>query len=245
MLFKKVLIGILLALAVVFLSFQIVEWQLEAAGIRALLCVFLVVLYIHRVKNKNLWFFAFLITYTIAEILNFVAWMSLPRADKDSLDYMYYIVNSSYIMAYVFLIVQILSAMTLLEMVKKYPFHLIILIILDVFCVVVVTNTTIGRITSEAFVLEFIYNIIIMILLTVTLINYIHRSDQKAIMLLIGSIFILFSEVLQLAYFYVSAINILNVFCSFFLVLGFTFFYLQSRLAYESQEYQLHDDMSI
>ncbi|OBX26255.1 hypothetical protein A9996_05620 [Gelidibacter algens] len=164
----------------------------EAAGLRTLLFVLLTTLYYVRVKNKRVFFFSFLITFTIAEILNFLSFfVDVPQLNDS--DTMYYLVNSVYIIAYALLITQILSAMNVIEMVKKYPFHLLILIVLDVFCVVVVTNTAIGRLTYYAYFVELIYNAVIMILLTVTLINYLHREDKKAINLLIGAIFIFFS----------------------------------------------------
>ncbi|HUH27017.1 hypothetical protein [Gelidibacter sp.] len=239
---QKSLIGVLIALSVVFMGFQIFGLEVEAAGVRASLMILLTVLYYIRVDNKRVLFFLFLITFSIAEILNFVGWQ-VPVVPNHGIDYLYYTVNSLYILAYLFLTLQILISMTLVEILRKFPFHLIILILLDVFCVIVVTNTAIDRLNYYEYFVELIYNSVIMILLTVALINYIHKDDKKSINLLIGSIFIFFSEVIQLAYFYVSNINLLNVFCSLFLVLAFVFFYLQSRLSYEPQKESLYRDL--
>ncbi|RXJ50743.1 hypothetical protein [Gelidibacter gilvus] len=239
---QKSLIGVLIALSVVFMGFQIFGMEVEAAGVRALLLILLTVLYYVRVKNKQVLFFLFLITFAIAEILNFIGWL-VPIVPNNSVDYLYYIVNSLYILAYLFLTLLIFASMKLVEIVRKFPFHLIILIILDVFCVIVVTNTAMDRLNYFEYFVELVYNSVIMILLTVALINYIHKDDKKSINLLIGSICIFFSEVIQLAYFYVSNINLLNVFCSLFLVLAFVFFYLQSRLSYEPQEESLYQDL--
>ena len=242
MIIRRILIGILVTLAVVFLGFQIFELEVEASGVRALLLVFLTILYCYRVKEKRFFFLAFLIAFTIADILAFIGW-AIPPLPNNQIDYTYYIANSLYVLSYSFLIVQMLKSMDLFEMVKKYPLHILILIILDVFCVIVVTNTAMHKLSYHEYYMEFIYNSIIMILLTVALINYIHKQDKKAINLLIGSIFIFFSEVIQLAYFYVSDINLLNVMCSLFLVLAFFFFYLQSELTYQPAENLLHSDL--
>lgn len=241
---QKLLIAVLIVLSVVFMGFQIYELEVEAAGIRALMLILLTALYYIRVKNRRLFFFLFLITFAIAEILNFIGWL-VPIVPIDDLDYMYFIGNSLYILSYSFLIVRILSSMNLLEIVRKLPFHLLILIVLDVFCVIVVTNTAMDRLNYYEYLVELVYNSVIMILLTVALINYILKNDKKAINLLIGSIFIFFSEIIQLAYFYVSNINLLNVFCSLFLVLAFVFFYLQSRLSYEPQDDSLYGDLLV
>lgn len=239
---QRILVGILIVLSIVFIGFQIYEMEVEASGIRALLLLLLTVLYFVRVKNRNFFFILFLGTFSVAEILNFIGWQ-IPPVPNNSFDTMYYIANSLYILAYSFLTIQILTSMNLVEVLKKYPFPLIILIILDVFSVIVVTNTTLDRLNYYEYFVEFVYNAVIMILLTVALINYLHKNDKKAINLLIGSIFIFFSEVIQLAYFYVANINLLNVICSLFLVMAFVFFYLQSRLIYQPQEESIYRDL--
>ncbi len=235
MVIQRILIGILIILAVLFLGFQIYGLEATASGMRVLILVFLTVLYFYRVKEKRLYFLSFLIAFTFAEILSFISWQT-PVVPRNQFDFPYYIGNSLYIIAYSLLILQMVSSMNLVEVVKKYPFHILILIVLDVFCVVVVTNTAMDKLSYHEYNLEFIYNSVIMVLLTVSLINYIDKEDKKAINLLIGCIFIFFSEVIQLAYFYVSAINLLNVICSLFLIVAFLFFYLQSLRDYEPQE---------
>ena len=241
---RKILIGILAALTVVFLGFQIYELEVEASAIRALLLVFLTVLYCYKVKEKRFLFLSFLITFTVADILTFIGWL-IPITPIDQIDYSYYIANSLYIIAYSFLIAQILNSLNLFEVIRKYPLHVFVLIVLDVFSVIVVTNTAVHKLSFHEYYMEFVYNAIIMILLTVALINYIHKNDKKSINLLLGSIFIFFSEVIQLAYFYISDINILNVICSLFLVLAFLFFYLQAKLTYQPQENAIHQDLII
>lgn len=244
MLFRKVLISVLITLSVLFLSFQIFTMEVEAAGIRALLIVLLTILYYTSVQKKQFFFLTFLITFSIAEVLNFIGWL-VPIIPNNNVDIMYYVANSLYIISYTLLVAQILSAMHFKEIIKKFPLHILVLIILDVFCVMVVTNTAISRLNYHEYYMEMVYNAVIMILLTVAVINYINKDDKKAINLLIGSIFIFFSEVIQLAYFYISDINLLNVMCSFFLVLAFVFFYLQSKLKYEPQESFSNSDLRI
>lgn len=234
--FKKVLIAILVVLSFVFLGLQMMQYEIEAAGARTLLLGCLTVLYCHAVKSKRFYFFMFLVVFTISEILNFISWFIL--LDYDSIDYFYYIGNGLYILSYTFLIIQVVKTMNIKEIMAKYPIHIIILLVLDIFCVSIVTSTTQGQLSFNEYTLEFLYNAVIMILLSLALINYIHRDDKKAMNLLVGSIFIVFSEVIQLAYFYVSDINFLNVLCSFLLVLAFLFFYLQARLNHEEKVYR-------
>ena len=232
---KKILIASLVLLSIVFLGLQFLEYEIEASGVRMLLLLLLTVLYCTSVKTKRLYFFLFLIAFTVSEVLNFVSWFIVLY--EDSIDYFYYIGNGLYILSYIFLVIQVLKTMNVKEVVTKFPIHIIILFILDVFCVSIVTSTTDGELNGYEYYVEFIYNAVIMALLSIALINYIYRDDKKSMNLLVGSIFIVFSEVIQLAYFYISDINFLNILCSLFLVIAFLFFYLQARLNHEETKY--------
>uniref|UniRef100_UPI004049A63F hypothetical protein n=1 Tax=Gelidibacter sp. TaxID=2018083 RepID=UPI004049A63F len=232
---RKILITILIILSVSFLGLQVLQFEAQASALRALLLIVLTVFYYLTIKDKKRFFYLFLVSFTIAEILNFTS-MFVSFVSENGADYSYYLTNALYILSYIFLIIKVLGDMNLKEIIRKFPIHIIVLLVLDVFCVITVTETTKGLLSNAEYALEFSYNTIIMLLLTITLINYIYREDKKSMNLLIGSIFIVFSEVIQLAYFYISAINILNVICSFFLVMAFIFFYLQSRLIYQKND---------
>jgi hypothetical protein len=231
----KILIATLIILSVSFLGLQILQFETQASALRALLLIGLTAFYYLTIKEKKHFFYLFLLAFTLAEILNFTS-LFVSFVSENGTDYSYYLTNALYILSYLFLITKVLSDMNLKEVVRRFPIHILVLLVLDVFCVIIVTDTTKGLLSNEEYTLEFLYNTVIMLLLTVTLINYIYREDKKSMNLLIGSIFIVFSEVIQLAYFYISAINILNVICSFFLVMAFIFFYLQSRLIYQEND---------
>jgi hypothetical protein len=111
----------------------------------------------------------------------------------------------------------------------QLPVPIIILIVLDVFCVTLVTDTAEHQLTFYEYALEFVYNTIIMILLSVALINYMYRNDTKSMLFLVASIFIVFSEIIQLAYYYILDDNNLGFVYSLFFVVAFVFFYLQSQ----------------
>jgi hypothetical protein len=68
-----------------------------------------------------------------------------------------------------------------------------------------------------------------MILLSVALINYMYRNDNKSMLFLIASIFIVFSEIIQLAYYYILPDNNLSFVYSLFFIIAMLFFYLQSQ----------------
>jgi len=121
--------------------------------------------------------------------------------------------------------------MNLKRVITKLAPHFVILIILDIFCVTIVTGTAENELNIYQYALEFLYNAVIMTLLTLAVINYIYKVDKRAMNLLIGALFIVFSEVIQLAYYYVlEENNMLNILCSLFFVIAFLFLYLQEVL---------------
>ncbi len=238
---RLILKGTLIVVCLLFLGFQVYNLEFQAAGMRLSLVLLLTILYCIGVPERRLFFFLFLVCFTLAEIVNVISWF--VKFDYDTtLDYFYYVGNILYILSYVFLILHVLKDINMPHILSKFWFHLIILVILDIFCVIIVSGTTEKILSERQYFLEVTYNIVIMLLLTVAMINYISKNTQKSMNLLLGAIFIFFSEVLQLTYFYVSEINVLNVLCSLFLVLAFLFLYLQSRISGEEELNALRQD---
>ena len=238
---QRILKITLLAICVLFLAFQIFGMEFQASGARALLLFLLTILYCVKVKEKRLFFFLFLVLFTLAEIINFSSWFADIDYDT-SPDYFYYVANILYIMAYICLIIRVFMDVDFRHVLSKFWVHMLILGTLGVFCVAVVSGTTEKQLSKSEYSLELVYNSIIMVLLVAAMINYISKNSQKSMNLLLGAIFIFFSEVLQMTYFYVSDIHILNVVCSFFLVLAFLFFYLQARMPIDIDTNSLRQD---
>jgi hypothetical protein len=189
------------------------------------------------VKSINKFFFLFLTLFTLAQLIDFLAYFNKLVVLKN-IDYLYYVGNGLIILSYTSLIIIVLKDMNIKEVITKLPAYIVILLVLDIFCVTIVTDTAKG-LSVYQYSLEFIYNAVIMSLLTLSVINYIYRVNKKAMNLLVASIFIVFSETIQLAYFYIIEINLLNVLCSLFLVFAFLFFYLQATLDEEPEELDL------
>jgi hypothetical protein len=241
---ERILEVTLVAIGLIFLGFQILDLEVEAAGARAMLVVLLTVLYCLKVQSKRLFFFLFLLCFSLGEIFGFSSYFVKFNVDT-SINYFYYIVNGLYILSYIFLIIRVLMDMDIKNIIKKFWIHFIILIILDILCVVILTDTTEKRFSNVKFSLEFLYNAVIMLLLTFAMINYMSKNTQKSMNLLLGVIFIFFSEVIQMTYFYISTINILNVMCSLFLLLAFLFFYLQARIPLESEQKTIKQNLEV
>jgi hypothetical protein len=240
----KFLGTLIVALSLFFLALQFKGLEIEAAGARALAIALLAFLYFINVKNKHPFFSLFLVFYVISEVLNYVSWIIIFDFNQE-IDYFYYLGNGLYILAYLFLTARILVSLNVKKAFLKFPVQIVLLVILGLFFVYFVSDTTRKELTYNEYYLELLYNAVIMFLMAMALINYMYRDDKKSMNLLIGAICIMFSEVIQLAYFYIADINLLNVLCSMFLVFAFLFFYLQSRLEHSEIIDYNHQDIQI
>lgn len=225
----------LLLLGGVFIVLQGLKFELEGAAVSALMLVVLTFIYCRWTEIRSRLFFWFLVTFTIAHLLSYSAWYG-PTIEEGEIDYYYYGANILYIISYIFLIAKITTSLKLKKVFKELAIPIIILFLLDVFCVVLVTDTTKSALSIYEYTLEFVYNAIVMALLSVALIDYMYRNDNKSMMFLLGSICIVFSEIIQLAYYYILDDRSLGFIYSFFLVIAFLFFYLQSQLQYTGPE---------
>lgn len=231
---KHILASSLVILSIVYIGLQLMKYEMYASFVRAFMVISLTILYALQINTKRDYFFKFLLTFAIADLLGLLYWFDKLKSMFD-IDIIYYVCNGLYIISYLFLIIMVIKSMNLRDVITKLPAYIVILVVLDIFCVTIVTDTAKG-LSIYQYSLEFIYNAVIMSLLTLSVINYIYRVNKKAMNLLIASIFIVFSEMIQLAYYYVIEINVLNVLCSLFLVIAFLFFYLQATLVEETEE---------
>lgn len=232
MLINRSLKVVLLLLGGIFIMLQGLAFETEGAAVSALMLTILTLVYYKWTDSRSKLFFWFLVVYTLALVLSYSAYFVEP-AERDEIDYFYYGANILYIIAYIFLIIRITSELDFKKVISQLTIPLIILLSLDVFCVVLVTDTTKAALDISQYILEFIYNAVIMALLSVALINYMYRNDNKSMLILIGSICIVFSEIIQLAYYYILEDDrSLGFIYSFFLVIAFLFFYLQSQVEF-------------
>lgn len=231
MLVNKIIKLVLLLLGGIYIFLQGYAFEQEGAIVSLIILILLTWLYVGWTKHKSKFFFFFLMTFTIAQILSVLAWY-MPEIEKGQIDYLYYLTNVLYIVAYVFLIVKMIKQLNFKTVFSEFTIPILVLIVLDVFCVSLISGTTEGAFSYSQNVLEYTYNAVVMALLSIALINYMYRNNNKSMLFLIGCIFMTFSEIIQLAYFYIlnDNDNNLGFVYSLLLVVAFIFFYLQSQL---------------
>jgi hypothetical protein len=142
--------------------------------------------------------------------------------------------NGLYIAAYVFLILEVLKSLNFNYVLNNYSIHLIVLGALNIYIVYVLLKIVYPIVSfSFEFLVELLYNIVILILLSVSLLNYFYRDDRKSLLMFIGSLCLVFSEVILVAYLYISDKNLLIFSSSILSIMAFYFFYIQASLKNE------------
>lgn len=234
---SKIILGIIITLAIAFISLIVFKQEDAADYLRIAILPLVTTYYCLSGNNRASFFFYFLLFYSFGEIITVLYYFIPLTLFIDNI--LYFLGNSLYIIAYVFLIFEILRSMNFSVIINRFTIHLIILFALDVYCIVLVSDVTIKSGVLENIyenILEVVYNMTVMILLTTALINYLYRDSKKAMNLLIGALCIVFSEVIQVAYFYVSEIPMLSIVYSMLLVMAFLFFYIQNSMTYQDNE---------
>ncbi|TCK64716.1 hypothetical protein DFQ05_2700 [Winogradskyella wandonensis] len=221
--------------SILYIGLEIAKYGIYADNISVILLVALTILYARQKENRKGYtpfFLYFLIFYTLAKLTDVVSNYYF-YFNENEIDYGYFISNYLCILAYFFLILRCISTFNLKDIIKNFPVTIIILLVLSVFCVTLITETAETQLSNAEYVTEFSYNVVVMTLLSIALINYMDKDDNKSMLFFIGTMFIFFSEMLQLAYYYIADMTYLAAIYSVFLVLAFVFFYKQSKLKHQ------------
>jgi hypothetical protein len=187
------------------------------------------IIYLIQVKEKSLLFTLFLVTYSISDLINI--------ADQDRLsDFIYYTCNGLYILSYIFLLFEILKTINLKIIIKKFPTHLGVLLLLNLY-IIFVMATIINPIDFETKhlemvrIIEHLYNFVLLSLLSMSFLNYLLHENNKTLLMFCGCLAITFSELLLIGYYYLSEqMEVLGFVSTLLNVIAFVLFYFQSKI---------------
>ncbi len=186
--------------------------------------------YLFYVKQKNIFFLLFLLTYSLADFCAItMSHMTIDSMIFDDIEY--YIGNGLYVLSYVFLIVKLIKSLDFKFIIKSFKVHVAVLALLNIYFLYVLQKLIYPNLIYENdFYLECSYNIVILLLLSLALLNYFHKDNKKALYLFTGSLLIVFSEVMDLALIYVVDRSFIRLLSFKLAIIGFYFFYEQSKL---------------
>lgn len=223
----KLLVGFALICYVTYVVFQLAGNEYLSNAFRALIIPTITMLYFINIKKKSIYFSGFLVLYSLSELMCIISPYIPTNID-------YYTGNALYISAYLLLIYEILKSMDFNYVIRHYAIHLVILTALSVYIVSVLLKIVSPHVVGFQFIVEFVYNLITLILLSVALINFLYRDTRKSLLIFFGALCIAFSEIIQIAYFYISTNivleEVLNMSYTALLLGSFCFFYFQSKL---------------
>ncbi|CAH8294881.1 hypothetical protein EV196_108144 [Mariniflexile fucanivorans] len=220
----KALVILVLLLYVLSVTFHFGSEDVIANALESFILPVITLLYFITVKRKSLFFTLFLVLFSISDLMIFIG----PYIPYD-LDY--YLGNFLYISAYISLSIEIFKSVSLSYILKNYKLHLLILTILNIYIIYVlqvIVDPHVGE--TNIYYVELLYNIVMLTLLSGSLMNYFYRDNVKSLFLFLGSLCIVFGEVIWVAYIYISERYLLNVVSTTLYLVAFYFFYKQSKI---------------
>ncbi len=228
---SRILAGFVLLCYILFAVFEFNGNQLLAYYFHSLIVPLITIIYMFFVKEKSKLFLGFLLAYSTADILGIVI-DNLPiNKSIHFYEFEYYLANGLYVLSYIFLILKIGKSLCFKHVIKYFKIHLVVLSMLNVYLLYVLHNIIKPNLTSESdFYMEFLYNVVMITLLSFALLNYFYRDNKKSLYLFLGALCIVFSEVMDIAYIFIAQRSLLNFLATTLALGAFYFFYQQSKL---------------
>lgn len=228
---SKILVSFVPIIYIVFIVCLIIGKTSLAYNVSSLLSPAIAILYFTHVKHRTIPFSLFLIFFATSDFMVLFSEHIPYRIN-------YFVGNSLYILAYASLLFKFLNKICVAYIVKNYKTHLIILTALNVYIAYVLQDSIRHDIIpmSAEYFMELTYNIVMLALLSLSLLNYFYRDDKKSLLLFIGSLCIVFGEVLGIAFLYMASganEGLLNFLSTTLYLLAFCFFYWQSKIEFE------------
>ena len=212
--------AIIVMLGLVFLVSEVFVYDKTTEYSRALFFPAIFTFYIVKKQVLNFFFASFLFFYAIAETTFFYEHLTTNS---------YYVAVAAYILSYSSIFIFIISKMEKGVLLKRFKFHLIILFVFGTYVLIALDRMlkfNYDDMRSLDYILETTYNAILILVLSFSFLNYLYHDTKKALILFLACIFIVFSELVQVAYYFMVKQYGLNIIYSIFLIIGFTFMFL-------------------
>jgi len=169
--------------------------------IRLLIFPILIFLFFKKSNRYDKFFLGFLICFALAEISYYYIYANGVVEGP-----MLLVCNAMFILGYTFLIVFIISNLNLKQLIKRLPIQIAVLSIVGIYLFLEI-NAMIPFQKTNLFtlsdgVLNVIYNLIIIIALNLSLLNYFYNDSRLALRLLLACTALIFSEFFQIVYYY-------------------------------------------
>lgn len=183
-------------------------------------------LYYGLTKEHNHFFGFFLIGFSIVEMLKIVF-------NGNELIGVYganYLIIATYLSLIIFLV----KDLEIKKIFKDFKLPMIVLVVFNVYIIYALNEMILEDPKVETSSLEFvtnvIYNVFIQLVLSLALIHYLYHQTKQSLLLFLASVCIVFSEMVQVAYLFISSEQILEIIYSMLMGLGFYFLYVYIKI---------------
>lgn len=205
--------------------------------------------YMHLHSYAELSRFAALLIFTMANIkvmklvnVNFVIFLLLFTISKSFTtlsnflgdhESFYYLSSSFSIMSYSYLILYLIQGLNVKKVITDNLWQILAMILFGGYSFYLLSTMIPDSFGTIILALEYLYYITLLVVLTIAFIKYLNNDSKSSFLLLLAVISIVFSEVIQLAYFYVLQKQQLYVAFTILLFMSLYFFSLRYKLEEE------------
>ena len=183
-------------------------------------------LYYGLTKEHNHFFGFFLIGFSIVEILKIVF------AGNELIGV--YTANYLIIATYLSLIIFLVKDLKVEKIIKEFKLPMIVLVVFNAYIIYALNEMILEdprvETNSLEFVVNVVYNVFIQLVLSLALIHYLYHQTKQSLLLFLASVCIVFSEMVQVAYLFISSEQVLEIIYSLLMGLGFYFLYVYIKI---------------
>lgn len=187
-------------------------------------------LYYSQTKQTNHYFGFFLIGFSLVEILKIVFYGNDTMA--------YYVANYLVIATYASLIIFLVKDFNFKLLFKQFKLHLVVLLFFNAYIIYVLNQMIMQdaqlSVYSLDFIIEVAYNVLILLVLSLSLIHYLYHETKQGLLLFLASVCIVFSEMVQVAYLFISSEYLLQIVYFALIGVGFYFLYEYIKIKYKA-----------
>ncbi len=152
----------------------------------------------------------------------------------------YYLANYLVIATYTSLIIFLVKDFNIKLLLKEFKLHIIVLLIFNAYIIYVLNQMIMQdaklAVYSLDFIIEVTYNVLILLVLSLSLIHYLYHETKQGLLLFLASVCIVFSEMVQVAYLFISSAYLLQMVYTALIGVGFYFLYVYIKIKYKSTQ---------
>lgn len=217
---QKIILILLLFAAVLFTVGALMHLAVLTRISRTVIILLTFILYILHRKPGELFFGIFLLFILFSEAIIYYYLFSKVSSNNKLLDIVY-------LLSYLAFFNHVALSIKIKSILKKYPYHIVVSLIVGVFAFVKLNNLLSYHYTSgiASSILDFSFNLFVILSLLFSFFYYLSNKSKRALMLFFASFCIVLLEYLKVASYYLKGYESIRILRISFFLIGFYFLY--------------------